>query len=52
MNLLFGVDFEKILENNGLPGKDMPERERTERMQKQGHIFTNKIQKESVPKLL
>ena len=49
---LIGVDMEKIQEKYGLPGKDMPERERTERMQKQGHIFTNKIQKESVPKLL
>lgn len=51
-NKQIGVDMEKIQEKYGLPGKDMPERERTERMQKQGHIFTNKIQKESVPKLL
>ena len=36
----------------GESSADMPKRERTERMQKQGHIFTNKIQKESVPKLL
>lgn len=51
-NKQIGVDMEKIQEKYGLPGKDMPEREHTERMQKQGHIFTNKIQKESVPKLL
>lgn len=51
-NKQIGVDMEKIQEKYGLLGKDMPERERTERMQKQGHIFTNKIQKESVPKLL
>lgn len=51
-NKQIGVDMEKIQEKSGLPGKDMPEREHTERMPKQGHIFTNKTQKESVPKLL
>lgn len=51
-NKQIGVDMEKIQEKYGLSGKDMPEREHTERMPKQGHIFTNKIQKESVPKLL
>ena len=51
-NKQIGVDMEKIQGKYGLSGKDMPERECTERMQKQGHIFTNKIQEESVPKLL
>ena len=51
-NKQIGVDMEKIQEKYGMSGKDMPEIECTERMQKQGHIFTNKIQKESVPKLL